>query len=58
MDEVIRAVEGAHNALLDLEELDEQQLSRTRDRYERLAAEARVDLEGIAGHRLASDRRT
>src|SRR4026209_1883709 len=34
MDEVIRAVEGAHNALLDLEELDEIQLSKIRDRYQ------------------------
>ncbi len=49
MDEIIRAVEGAHNALLDLEELDEAQLSRIRDRYERLAAEARVDLDGLLG---------
>ena len=49
MDEVIRAVEGAHNALLDLEELDERQLARIRDRYERLAAEARSDLSGLLG---------
>jgi len=45
LDELIRAVEGAHNALLDLEELDETQLDRIRADYERLAAEARKRLE-------------
>ena len=41
LDELIRATQGAHNALLDLEELDEQQLTEHLRRYERLAAEAR-----------------
>lgn len=45
LDEVIRALEGAHNALLDLEELDDKQLDRIRDNYERLAKEARKDLK-------------
>lgn len=45
LDEVIRALEGAHNALLDLEELDDQQLARIRKNYERLARAARKDLE-------------
>jgi low affinity Fe/Cu permease len=45
LDELIRAVEGAHNALLDLEELDEEDLQRLHDDYERLAAEARKDLD-------------
>jgi low affinity Fe/Cu permease len=46
LDELIRAVEGAHNALLDLEELDEKELDRIRADYEKLAAEARKALTG------------
>jgi low affinity Fe/Cu permease len=41
LDELIRATHGAHNALLDLEELDEKQLAEHLRRYERLAEEAR-----------------
>ncbi|MFC0697862.1 low affinity iron permease family protein [Paraburkholderia humisilvae] len=44
LDELIRALEGAHNALLDLEELDEKDLTRFRKRYERLAEDARTNL--------------
>jgi low affinity Fe/Cu permease len=44
LDELIRATQGAHNALLDLEELDEDALAAFRLRYERLAAAARADL--------------
>jgi low affinity Fe/Cu permease len=44
MDELIRAVEGAHNALLDLEELDEKTLDEIRGRYRKLAAKAREDI--------------
>ncbi len=44
LDELIRAMEGAHNALLDLEELDEKELARFRKRYEALANEARLAL--------------
>jgi low affinity Fe/Cu permease len=47
LDELIRATEGAHNALLDLEELDEQALEAFRDRFEALARDARQGrLEG------------
>jgi low affinity Fe/Cu permease len=45
IDELIRATEGAHNALLDLEELDERQLDVIREQYERLAGEARARLQ-------------
>ena len=45
MDELIRAVKGAHNALLDLEELDEKTLDEIRARYRKLAAKARADIE-------------
>lgn len=41
LDELIRATEGAHNALLDLEELNVRELERLRDRYEDLARSAR-----------------
>ncbi len=44
LDELIRVTQGAHNALLDLEELDEEQLNLIRDDYERLAEEARNEL--------------
>jgi low affinity Fe/Cu permease len=44
LDELIRATQGAHNALLDLEELEEASLDAFRARYEALAAAARVDL--------------
>jgi low affinity Fe/Cu permease len=45
LDELIRATKGAHNALLDLEELEEDQLDQFRARYETLACEARNELE-------------
>ena len=41
LDELIRATEGAHNALLDIEELDQEALDAFRNRYEALAASAR-----------------
>lgn len=44
LDELIRAVEGAHNALLDLEELSAADLDRIRANYQRLAALAREHL--------------
>ena len=44
LDELIRAVEGAHNALLDLEELEDEELDRIRAKYEKLAELARADL--------------
>jgi low affinity Fe/Cu permease len=44
LDELIRATQGAHNALLDLEDLEEAQLERYRRRYEVLAAAARDKL--------------
>jgi low affinity Fe/Cu permease len=44
LDELIRATQGAHNALLDLEELEEESLDAFRARYEALAAAARAEL--------------
>ena len=45
LDELIRATEGAHNALLDLEDIDEEQMDRIRDRYAKLAKSARQKQE-------------
>ena len=45
LDELIRATKGAHNALMDLEELEESHLHAFRDRYAALAQNAR---EGLA----------
>lgn len=44
LDELIRATRGAHNALLDLEELEEETLEAFRHRYHALAGAARNDL--------------
>ena len=41
LDELIRATRGAHNALLDLEELEERELDVFRARYVALARTAR-----------------
>jgi len=41
LDELIRAIKGAHNALLDLEELDDKELDSIRADYTRIARRAR-----------------
>jgi low affinity Fe/Cu permease len=41
LDEIIRCSEGAHNALLDLEEMEDKEIEAMRQDYERLAASAR-----------------
>ena len=45
LDELIRATRGAHNALLDLEELEEESLDAFRRKYQALARTARTALE-------------
>jgi low affinity Fe/Cu permease len=45
LDELIRATQGAHNALLDLEELEEDEIDMFREKYEMLARKAREELE-------------
>jgi low affinity Fe/Cu permease len=45
LDELIRAVENAHNALLDLEELDDDELDTIRKDYLDLAETARNELK-------------
>ena len=44
LDELIRATQGAHNALLDLEELEEEKLDAFRKKYQALAGTARAEL--------------
>jgi low affinity Fe/Cu permease len=45
LDELIRATKGAHNMLLDIEEMEEHDIERLRNDYEELAAQARKDLD-------------
>jgi low affinity Fe/Cu permease len=45
LDELIRATQGAHNALLDLEELEDETLHTFRRKYQQLARQARANLE-------------
>ena len=45
LDELIRATAGAHNALLDLEELEVDALASFRNRYQELARRAREDIQ-------------
>ena len=44
LDELIRSIEGAHLALLDLEELEAKDLDRICNDYRELAKQARRDL--------------
>jgi low affinity Fe/Cu permease len=44
LDELIRVTQGAHNALLDLEELEEEELDAFRAKYEALAKLARAEV--------------
>ena len=45
LDEIIRAISGASNAMLDLEELEEDELVKMRERYLQLAERTRRALE-------------
>lgn len=45
LDELIRATQGAHNELLDLEELEEKELDALRTHYLSLARDAREKLK-------------
>jgi low affinity Fe/Cu permease len=44
LDELIRAAKDAQNALLDLEELEEEELDRIREDYLKIAERAREEL--------------
>ena len=45
LDELIRVTKG-HNALMDLEELEDDELEKFRQKYEKMAAAARKKLKG------------
>jgi low affinity Fe/Cu permease len=45
LDELIRSTMGAHNALLDLEELEELELDSIRKKYQKIASNARKDIK-------------
>jgi low affinity Fe/Cu permease len=49
LDELIRALEGAHNTMVDLEDLSEEELARVKAHYDRLAERAKTQLK--QGHR-------
>jgi low affinity Fe/Cu permease len=49
LDELIRVTQGAHNALLDLEELEQDELDAFRNKYEVLAQLARKELDSGNG---------
>jgi low affinity Fe/Cu permease len=49
LDELLRVTRGAHNALLDLEELEDRELDRMRQLYHDIARKAREELR--MGHR-------
>ena len=45
LDEIIRATQGSHNSILDLEEMDEEELAAQHARYLALAEQAREALK-------------
>lgn len=49
LDEIIRSIDGAHNALLDLEELEDTDLDLIRVDYLNLAKQARAELRQDVG---------
>lgn len=50
LDELIRVMGDAHNELMDLEELEQEELDEIRDRYEELARRAREREDERAEH--------
>jgi low affinity Fe/Cu permease len=44
LDELIRVTKGAHNALLDLEEIEEEELDAFKTKYQLLAKTAREEI--------------
>ncbi len=57
LDELIRLSKGGHNALLDLEELEEDELDSIREEYCRIAKEARARACAAVKHDVEEERR-
>jgi len=57
LDELIRATRGAENALLDIEELEDEDLERMRCHYEKIAEKARAKLDSRLNSKLAEGQR-
>lgn len=49
LDELLRAIDKAHNSLIDLEELEEHELDLIRQKYAHIASIARKDLRSGSG---------
>jgi low affinity Fe/Cu permease len=49
LDELIRALKGAHNELVDLEDMTERELEEVKSRYTKLAEKARTKLQARTG---------
>ena len=49
LDELIRATKGAHNALLDLEEMEEDKIDTFKKKYHKLADRARSQIKAGTG---------
>jgi low affinity Fe/Cu permease len=49
LDELIRAVKGARNSLIALEDMEDEELDRIRETYARLAEEAKAAMEKRKG---------
>lgn len=58
LDELIRSVKGAHKALLDLEDLEEDDLDEIRKEYTRLAERARHHLDERRARKASGAQRT
>ena len=50
LNELVAAVTGASNRLIDIEDLDEDDLQRLHEHYRRLAAMAKRDLDLLRSH--------
>lgn len=45
LDELIRSMNGAHNSFLDIENMNEKHIMQIKDRFEKLAQNAREDIK-------------
>lgn len=55
LDELIRATKAAHNSLLDIEELSENELDRIKARFEHLARKAREASSPVTSEVISMD---